>query len=693
MKMNPQPKEELARDQPGAGRGSENDKVSEPRKGGTIEWQMTGKDEVGGIQLQIIPQFRLGRMFAGSMKDACPRECNGVLESYQPVPHDAVVYNVLKTPEELGLGEGDYIHVREFEPRPIPEWERTDSKGPGIRYRMANRKETRRKIVADLATESPFSSETLELEAVRNPLRERILTVRGANANKGPLRFRIDVDDDFSDIRAVARDVFEMPDGELSVLGLVANNPHILFPVKGWGDFLFATEPAVFYHEFRKPRTFDHLEPVTKEFNLVLAPSTDKWRNTCHVNFLNGTNKHFGNINKPLMLEIPHGSTIADVRRLVQETTGSSTEGFILASPDNIDVVDNGVIYGDRRMREDFPDARRFENYTSPILTLAISDGVCLNIKTLTGKVFGFRVSTEDTIQTVKLRIQEMEDIPLDQQRLIFRCRQLENEQTLQDYGIKLCATLHLVLRLRGGGYPSIKVKLAGAIVFNGYPATIGSLKVKLFEQLGIFPHRQDLGHPDDFILVHQDLTLELHILPQERKPLGLGAGGSILQEIHADTSDPRIWDVGSSKILYVHIVNSHDFEDITGQPPPKTPVTWELYANLQLPYDRAWEQRQSDSILDVKGKGVSSDGMFDRLVGLEEEDYADSEMQRVSPKSESDHHSGDMSNGAVIVEEEDSSESEGRYEPPDAWNVPKFPLVLLETDQTVPWFEALGRT
>ncbi len=59
------------------------------------------------------------------------------------------------------------------------------------------------------------------------------------------------------------------------------------------------------------------------------------------------------------MLEISHDSTLADVRRLIQETTGSSTEGFRFASLDSADVPDNCIIYGGREMREEFPDSCR----------------------------------------------------------------------------------------------------------------------------------------------------------------------------------------------------------------------------------------------------------------------------------------------------------------------------------------------
>ncbi|GAA5216158.1 ubiquitin-like protein [Streptomyces thinghirensis] len=72
-------------------------------------------------------------------------------------------------------------------------------------------------------------------------------------------------------------------------------------------------------------------------------------------------------------------------------------------------------------------------------------------VATLTGQTTSLEVVADETVESCKAEIQDKRGIPAEEQRLIFAGKELEDTRTLSEYDICAGATLHLVLRLRGG--------------------------------------------------------------------------------------------------------------------------------------------------------------------------------------------------------------------------------------------------
>lgn len=73
-------------------------------------------------------------------------------------------------------------------------------------------------------------------------------------------------------------------------------------------------------------------------------------------------------------------------------------------------------------------------------------------VKTLTGQTLTVPLPTSATVHDLALYIQSKEQIPVDQQRLVYAGALLEMDAALSHYKIGDLTTLHLILRLRGGG-------------------------------------------------------------------------------------------------------------------------------------------------------------------------------------------------------------------------------------------------
>jgi hypothetical protein len=72
---------------------------------------------------------------------------------------------------------------------------------------------------------------------------------------------------------------------------------------------------------------------------------------------------------------------------------------------------------------------------------------------------------------------------------------------------------------------------------------------------------------------------------------MGLGAGGTMEQKVYPDPYGVGTWDEGSSARVFVHIVNSEMWQQITGEPPPPSPVSARSYIDAGLPWYSLYDE------------------------------------------------------------------------------------------------------
>jgi hypothetical protein len=76
---------------------------------------------------------------------------------------------------------------------------------------------------------------------------------------------------------------------------------------------------------------------------------------------------------------------------------------------------------------------------------------------------------------------------------------------------------------------------------------------------------------------------------------MGIAAGGRMKQKLYPDPHGADTWDNTKTGRVYVHIVNSMLYEEITGRKPPETPVTARTYAEHGYPWFDLYDEHLGD--------------------------------------------------------------------------------------------------
>eukprot|EP00347_Sterkiella_histriomuscorum_P006632 403352030 len=142
---------------------------------------------------------------------------------------------------------------------------------------------------------------------------------------------------------------------------------------------------------------------------------------------------------KTITIEVELDDTIECIRAKIQDKPGMP--------PDHIRLVFGGKKLQDGKILSDYG----LQKESTIHMVLRLRGGMQIFVKALTGRTITLEVEQDESIESIRAKLQDKEGIPPDQLRLIFGGKELLVGKTLKDYGIQKESTIFTVLRLRGG--------------------------------------------------------------------------------------------------------------------------------------------------------------------------------------------------------------------------------------------------
>ena len=154
-----------------------------------------------------------------------------------------------------------------------------------------------------------------------------------------------------------------------------------------------------------------------------------------------------------------------------------------------------------------------------------------------------------------------------------------------------------------GMGY-TVEGQVTGKEEFGGMQIMVYSPK------RGRFPHRPP---PRDY------KAIDCMCCACESEPsMGLGAGGRMKQEIHPDEYGVDTWSLKNTGGVFVHIVNSMMYREITGEEPPATPISARMYTEYGFPWFDLYDEGKGDLAPSEALQGVKSVKEMDKEKGFQ---------------------------------------------------------------------------
>ena len=164
---------------------------------------------------------------------------------------------------------------------------------------------------------------------------------------------------------------------------------------------------------------------------------------------------------KIITLKAKSSDTIKKIKTKIQDKYSIPYSNQILTF--------SGIVLNDKQ--------RLFDYNVSSESTLQLNLNIEIQVKTLGGKILTLEVETSNTIEDIKAKIEEKEGILVNEQKLSFAGKELENKHRLSEYKIQSGGTLDLLIK---SGPVVIHVKLTDKIITLrvDYTDTIEKVKI-----------------------------------------------------------------------------------------------------------------------------------------------------------------------------------------------------------------------
>lgn len=170
-----------------------------------------------------------------------------------------------------------------------------------------------------------------------------------------------------------------------------------------------------------------------------------------------------------------------------------------------------------------------------------------------------------------------------------------------------------------GQGY-SIEAAMTGGEV-------LGGMRIMVFEpKPGVFSDAPPVKTRPNGGRVHA-------LKPLPVQEMGIGAGGVMAQKIYADPYGLAVWGQRNYGQVWVHIVNSRSFQELTGRPPPPTPIDARAYTQHGLPWFVLYDEKKLEIPAPGRFTGVKTITIRDAEVGKESENDGAVEVSQTQVK------------------------------------------------------------